>query len=209
MTQLKFLRELKTRIELYVYKLHFQRLNEAFGPKTLETITNEWHNLPYTLTHQDSMHSPWHLRFAGIELPKYDGIYDGPHNNIVRILFTHLLARELDWQYGNAPGDFSGPDSVNSENTSQIPGCEVRSLPEGNRIARKTIESFLTYKPKIDEAIRHIEKIYEINSTTRRSKSLGPSSYVTFVDSKYPHFRDMIPQLREKFGLDYLSDSLH
>lgn len=181
----------------------------ALGPETLEVIENEWNGIPYKITHRDFKYTPWHLRFTGIELPKYDRICDGPHNDAVRKLFTHLLARVLQKTYGSDPGDFSGPDGRNSTNTTQIPGCVVEDLPHGNTVARATIEAYLEYKDRIDPAIREIERIYEVDPSTCLSREWGPDGPpMEEMTGNYPNSRDLVPRFREEFGLDYLNEQL-
>lgn len=185
---------------------YFKRLGQEFGPKTLEVIDDQWMDVAYRITHTDGKYSPWHLRFSGIELPKYDQYVDGMHNNAVRMLFTHLLARVIDWQKGSPPGDFSGEDGRNPENTAQIPGCQVESLEHGKEIARNTIEAYLGYKDNINAAIGDIEAIYRIDPITRTSEELGIGSRTRIHE--YPSYRALIPIFKEKYNLDYLSEKI-
>ncbi|MBU2638671.1 MAG: hypothetical protein KJ955_06870 [Nanoarchaeota archaeon] len=208
-------RKPKGRIRRLLDWIEFKRIERQFkalselGPKTLEVIKNEWQNIPYRITHLDSKHTPWRLRFTGIELPQYDKTYGGPHNAAVRMLFTHLLVRQLDWNYGSAPGDFNGLDGTNKSETAQVPGCRVESLSDGNIVARKTIDSYLAYKSKIDMAIQEIERIYEVEPLTHKSRKLGLGIVPTLERTEnYPSPRDLIPRFREEFGLDYLTEKL-
>ncbi len=176
--------------------------------KLLEVVANEWQDVPYAIIHL-AFSRPWRLRFSGIELPKYDRMIDGPHNVLARALFTHLLAREMDWPYSNDPGDFEGPGGRNYRNTTQIPGCDVENLTQGNTIARRTIDSYLNYKERIMVATKELERIYEINSRTRRSREWGfGGPNINEMTGRYPNPREIILRFKDGFGLDYLAEKI-
>lgn len=205
----------KGRIRRLMDWIEFKRIERQLkalsklGTPILEVIENEWQGVPYKIVHRDSEYWTWNVSFTGIELPRYDNWSSGGHNGMVKRLFTHLLARELGMTCCE-PGDvFSGVDSVNEKRKVHIPygGCQAESLSEGNIIARKTIDSYLVYKSRIELAIQEIERIYKIDPLTRRSLEWEKDEPLEHP-RKYPGVKELIPYLRDKFGLDYLNEKL-
>ena len=208
------IKRITDELELRGVERYFKALSRL-GPEILEIKGGSWYDIPYKITHRDSKYTPWHLRFTGIELPKYDKSGDGQHNGAVRMLFTHLLARQINWQKGCTPGDFNGLDGTNSNDTAHIPGfSDLESLVQSHDVARKVIGAYVSYKDKIDAAIKEIERIYGINPLTLKSKywtDLHENS-TNFSEKRtenYPFARELISELRNRYGLDYLTERLY
>ena len=196
-------------IELKRIESQFKAISKS-GPKIVEVIENEWHGVPYKIIHRDSKYWTWNLSFTGIELPRYDNWYSGGHNGMVKRLFTHLLARELGKTNCEPGGVFNGVESINEKRKVHIPagGYCAESLSDGNTVARKTIDSYLAYKSKIDMAIQEIERIYDIDPLTRKSREWEKDEPLEHPRGKYPGVKELIPYLRDKCGLDYLNERL-
>ena len=118
----------------------------------------------------------------------------------------------------------SGPGVKVNGKEAHIPHIVVESSTEGNFIARKVIDAFLLYEERILAATKDIEVAYRINPKTWQSEELGIGKphwhrgyaegcgYGNEIDPSdiqkhyYPHWNEIIPLLRERNNLPYLTD---